>query len=142
MTSTQTPVSAHLVEPEGRIRYGVAVSTLMAAAFVLSAVHTIYAELSGLEDPGFTVTTPTTWVFYLAGFAMAALARHEARAAQASVTAYLVAILAVSVFYYPTTFTLEQQTTFGWFENDVYTGLLLTSLILSVLRLRRRALVP
>jgi hypothetical protein len=141
MTSTHTPVSAHLVEPERRISYGAAVSTFMVAAFTLSVGHTIYAELSGLEDPDFTVTTPTTWIFYLAGFAMAALARREARAAQVGVTAYLVAILGVSVFYYPTTFTLEHQTTFGWFENDVYTGLLLTSLILSVLRLRRRALV-
>ena len=141
MTSTHTPVSAHLVEPERRTSYGAAVSTLMVVAFTLSVIHTIYAGLSGLEDPDFTVRTPTTWIFYLAGFSMAVLARRQARAAQVGVTAYLVAILGVSLFYYPTTFTLEQQTTFGWFENDVYTGLLLTSLILSVLRLRSRALV-
>ena len=54
----------------------------------------------------------------------------------------LVAVLGIAIFYYPTTFTLEQQTTFGWFENDVYVGLLVTSLVLSVLRLRRTALVP
>jgi hypothetical protein len=58
------------------------------------------------------------------------------------VTAYLVAVLGIAIFYYPTTFTLEQQTTFGWVENDVYVGLLVTSLILSVLRLRRIALSP
>jgi hypothetical protein len=29
-------------------------------------------------------------------------------------------LLAIGVFYYPTTFTAERQTVFGWFENDVY----------------------
>ena len=55
---------------------------------------------------------------------------------------YLVAVVGIALFYYPTTFTPEQQTTFAWFENDVYTGLLMISLYLSVMRLRRQALVP
>jgi hypothetical protein len=42
----------------------------------------------------------------------------------------------VAVFWYPTTFTLRQQTTFGWFENDVYTGLLMIALYLGAHRLR------
>ena len=141
-TSAQTRTTAHAIDPAGRTRYGVAVPTLLVAAFSLSVIHTVYAGLSGLEDPDFTVTSPLTWVFYLVAFGVAALARLDSRAAQITVLGYLVVILGVSVFYYPTTFTLEQQTTFGWLENDVYTGLLLTSLILSVLRLRRRALVP
>ena len=46
------------------------------------------------------------------------------------------------MFYYPTTFTVEKQTTFGWFENDVYVALLTLALFLSVARLVRRPLVP
>jgi len=42
----------------------------------------------------------------------------------------------VAVFYYPTTFTARQQTVFGWFENDVYTGLLMIAAYLSAQRLR------
>ena len=51
-------------------------------------------------------------------------------------------LLYVSVFYYPTTFEPRQQTTFGWFENDVYTGLLMIAFYLVVMRLRRITLVP
>lgn len=123
-------------------RYGTAVPILMVAAFSLSVVHTVYAELSGLEDPDFTVTSPMTWAFYGVAFAMARLAAVESRPAQLAVLGYLTVILGVSVFYYPTTFTPEQQTTFAWFENDVYTGLLLMALCLSVLRRGRRSLVP
>lgn len=43
---------------------------------------------------------------------------------------------------YPTTFGPAQQTVFGWFENDVYLGLLTVALYLSVLRLGRVILVP
>ena len=39
------------------------------------------------------------------------------------------------------TFTAEKQTVFGWFENDVYVGLLVTAFVLQVLRLRGVSLV-
>ena len=115
---------------------------LLLATFTLSVVHTIYAWRSGLEDPEFNVTSPLAYCFYGVAFAMTALSRKDARVAQVAVTTYLVAVLGIAIFYYPTTFTIEQQTTFGWVENDVYVGLLVASLILSVLRLRRTALVP
>ena len=137
-TTTSTATTASVAE----IRYGTAVPFLLFATFTLSVVHTIYAWRSGLEDPEFNGTSPLAYGFYGVAFAMTALSRKDARVAQVSVTAYLVAVLGIAIFYYPTTFTLEQQTTFGWLENDVYVGLLVTSLILSVLRLRRTALVP
>jgi hypothetical protein len=130
------------VPPRAEIRYGTAVPILLLATFTLSVVHTIYAWRSGLEDPEFNVTSPLAYCFYGIAFAVTALSRKDARTAQVAVTAYLVAVLGIAIYYYPTTFTLEQQTTFGWVENDVYVGLLVTSLILSVLRLRRTALVP
>ena len=58
-----------------------------------------------------------------------------------TVAAYLVVLLGIAVFYYPLTFTAEKQTLFGWFENDVYVGLLVTAFVLQVLRLRAVSLV-
>ena len=134
--------NAHPLPPANEVRYGTAVPILLLATFTLSVVHTIYAWRSNLEDPEFNLTSPLAYCFYGVAFAMTALSRKDARVAQVAVTAYLVVVLGIAIFYYPTTFTLEQQTTFGWAENDVYVGLLVTSLILSVLRLRRTALTP
>ncbi|MGW0177138.1 hypothetical protein ACWDUM_25215 [Rhodococcus sp. NPDC003322] len=113
-----------------------AVSWVLAAAFTLSAVHTVYAAVAGIEDPTFTVTTPAAWLFYAVGFGSVWLARRQEAWAQIGVLAYLVVLLAISVFYYPTTFTAEKQTVFGWFENDVYVGLLMIAVYLMVGRVR------
>ena len=40
------------------------------------------------------------------------------------------------VFVYPPTFTPRLQTQIVWFENDIYTGLLLLAEYLTVQRLR------
>jgi len=116
---------------------GVAASVVLAAAFTLSATHTVYSYLAGIGDPEFTVTTPVAWIFYALGFASAALALKRARWAQLVLLGYLCALLVVALFYYPTTFGPRQQTTFGWFENDVYTGLLMIATYILVQRLRR-----
>ena len=145
MTSSTAPHPLQPARPAGlrrSIRYGDAVSWTLVAAFTLSVVHTIYAWRTGLEDPDFTVDTPLTWLFYGVAFAVAALARRTSALAQGVVLAFLVVVLAISVFYYPTTFTEEKQTTFGWFENDVYVGLLVVASFLSVARALRRPLVP
>jgi hypothetical protein len=92
--------------------------------------------VTGIGDPSFTVTTPVAWLFYLVGFGSAVLALRRERWAQVLLTVYLAVLLWVALFWYPTTFTARQQTTFGWFENDVYTGLLMIALYLSVQRLR------
>ena len=121
--------------------YGTVVSGVLVAAFALSVVHTIYAWVSGLEDPDFTVTSPLAWGFYAVGFGVAALARSDRRWVGWTVAAYLVVLLGIAVLYYPVTFTVEKQTVFGWFENDVYVGLLVTAFVLQVLRLRGVSLV-
>jgi len=123
------------------VRYAIEIPVVVVAAFTLSVAHTVYAWRSDLADPDFTVTSPLTWGFYAVAFAMAAVAARPERWAHVASTGFLVVVLGISVFYYPTTFTLEQQTTFGWFENDVYVGLLVLALYLSVMRLRRRAIV-
>ncbi len=122
--------------------YGRHLSGILAAAFALSVVHTVYAWVEGIEDPTFTVDTPLAWGFYVVAFGIAALARRTERWAQLTVLGFLVTVLGIAFFYYPTTFGVEQQTAFGWFENDVYVGLLVTATYLAVQRLRRTTLTP
>ena len=111
-------------------------SRVLVAAFTLSVVHTVHSWVQGIDDPSFTVDSPLAWAFYAGAFAMAALVRRPQRWAQLTVLAFLALVLAVAVLVYPTMFGPEQQTVFGWFENDAYVGLLVVAAYLGVLRLR------
>ena len=142
MTTTQSPVPRTGTSTARTATYGAQMSGVMLAAFALSVVHTVYAAVEGIEDPTFTLTTPLAWGFYAVAFATSALARRPGRGAQATVLAFLSVILVIAVFYYPTTFGPEQQTVFGWFENDVYVGLLVVATYLGVLRWRGTVLRP
>lgn len=114
---------------------------VLTVAFTLSVVHTVYAWVAGLENPDFTVRSPITWVFYAVAFGMTGLSLRSERWAQWLVQIFLAVVLAIGVFVYPQTFEPHQQTVFGWFENDVYIGLLILASYLGVLRLRRVDLV-
>lgn len=118
-------------------RYPRQMAAVLTAAFTLSVVHTLYAWIRGLENPDFTVSSPVTWTFYGVAFGMAALCLHRERWAQWVVQVFLALTLIVAVFVYPQTFEPHQQTVFGWFENDVYVGLLCVAAYLGVQRLRR-----
>ena len=143
MTATPTTTTAPGTRVTARTStYGRHMSGVLVAAFTLSVVHTIYAWVAGIEDPTFTVDTPLAWGFYAVAFGMAALARRSERWAQLTVLAFLATVLVIALFYYPTTFGVEKQTVFGWFENDVYVGLLVVATYLGVLRLRRTTLTP
>ena len=142
MTATPMTTARTAGVRAGTSTYGRQMSAVLVAAFALSVVHTIYAWMAGIEDPTFTVDTPLAWGFYAVGFGMAALARRTERWAELTVLGYLVAVLGIAFFYYPTVFGVEQQTVFGWFENDVYVGLLVTATYLGVQRLRRTTLTP
>ena len=142
MTMTESTAKTRPTAIPRSAPYGGQIAGIMLAAFALSVVHTIYAWLAGIQDPGFTVTTPVTWIFYAVAFTIAGLARRERRWAQWVVTGFLALTLVIGIFYYPTTFGPRQQTVFGWFENDVYLGLLTVAFYLSIQRLRRITLVP
>ena len=143
MTATPTTSTAPGIRVTARTStYGRHMSVVLVAAFTLSVVHTVYAWLAEIEDPTFTVDTLLAWGFYAVAFGMAALARRNERWAQITVLTYLATVLGIAFFYYPTTFGRVQQTVFGWFENDVYVGLLVTATYLGVLRLRRTTLTP
>jgi len=143
MTATPMTSTAHGTPVTARTStYGRHMSGVLVAAFTLSVVHTIYAWMAGIEDSTFTVDTPLAWGFYAVAFGLAALATRNERWAQLTVLGFLTAVLGIALFYYPTTFGVEQQTVFGWFENDVYVGLLVVATYLGVLRLRRTTLTP
>jgi drug/metabolite transporter (DMT)-like permease len=142
MTTTDSLTPTRSTATRHEAGYGPQITMVMLAAFTLSVVHTAYSRLAGVEVPSFTVTTPLTWIFYAVAFSVSVLARWERRSTQLVVTGFLAVVLAIGIFYYPTTFGPEQQTVFGWFENDVYLGLLTVALYLSIQRLRRVTLVP
>ena len=143
MTATPTTTTAPGTSVGARTStYGRQMSGVLVASFTLSVVHTIYAWVAGIEDPTFTVDTPLAWGFYAVAFGMAALALRSERWAQLTVLAYLATVLGIAFVYYPTVFGVEQQTVFGWLENDVYVGLLVTATYLGVQRLRRTTLTP
>lgn len=142
MTITDPTTQARHTPASRSAAYGGQITGIMLTAFTLSVGHTIYAWIAGIQDPGFTVTTPLTWIFYTVAFAVAVLARQERRWTQLLVTGFLALVLLIGIFYYPTTFGPRQQTVFGWFENDVYLGLLTVACYLSIQRLRRVTLVP
>lgn len=114
---------------------------VLTAAFTLSVVHTGYPWLAGLENPDFSVRSPITWIFYAVAFGMIGRTLRPQRWAQWLVQIFLAVVLAIGLFVYSQTFEPHQQTVFGWFENDVYIGLLVLATYLGVLRLRRVDLV-
>jgi peptidoglycan/LPS O-acetylase OafA/YrhL len=134
-TGAETTIAA--VRQRRQARYSRQMFGILIAAFTLSVVHTVYAWVADLENPDFSVRSPVTWIFYAVAFGMAAMALRSERWAQWLVQVYLAAVLAIGVFVYPQTFEPRQQTVFGWFENDVYVGLLFLATYLGILRLRR-----
>jgi len=121
--------------------YSTQVSGVLAAAFVLSLTYSAIVTVTGSHD-GYGLGDPTLWIFYAVGFGLAALALTNRLWAWWIVTAAVLALIAVGIFYYPTVFPPSAQTPFAWFENDVYLGLLMTALYLTVQRLRGRRLEP
>lgn len=121
-------------------RYASQVSGLLLAAFGLSAGYTIWTTASGVAHDSFNATSQGVWAFYVAMFAVALLVRTDRPAIWLLLSALLPLLLMIGVFVYPTTFTSKQQTPLGWFENDVYLGLLMVASYLTVQRLRGRRL--
>ncbi len=101
--------------------------------------YTAYTTVVGLADDA---TRPVTWLGYAALWGLVPLARTDRVWAWRVVAAALALLLAVGVFYYPTIFVPARQTTFGWFENDAYMGLLLLAEYLCIQRLRGVTLTP
>jgi hypothetical protein len=141
ITQNQRPSSTS-TEARRRSHYSSQVSGLMLAAFGLSATYTVWSTASGRASDDFLATDPAVWCFYAAMAALALAVRSDRLMAWRLTVLALPTLLAVGILVYPTLFTAERQTTFGWFENDVYLGLLMTALYLTVQRLRGRRLEP
>ena len=114
--------------------YSTQVSGALAAAFALSLAYSAIVTVTESHE-GYGLGDPTLWIFYAVGFGLAALALTNRLWAWWIVTAAVLALIAVGIFYYPTVFPPSARTPFAWFENDVYVGLLILAEYLCVQRL-------
>jgi cytochrome bd-type quinol oxidase subunit 2 len=121
--------------------YHTQVAGVLAAAFTLSLAYSAIVTVTGSHE-GYGLGDPALWVFYAVGFGVVALALVDRRWTRWVVAATVLALIAVGIFYYPTLFPPSAQTTFAWFENDVYVGLLILAEYLCVQRLRNVLLAP
>ena len=127
---------------EKRRRYSSQVAGVLAAAFAVSALYALISTLIGDTNSGSNLRNPQLWVFYVIGFGLAVLVRTDRMWAWRVVGVAVLVLILVGIFYYPTVFVPGAQTTLGWFENDVYVGLLILAEYLCVQRLRNIILTP
>ena len=109
------------------------VPLILAAATLLSMAHSLHVALT--LDPAYG-REPVLYILYLTLWGLVALARTDRRAAWLAISGTLAALIAIGIFYYPTLFVAAWQTPFGWFENDLYMGLLILAEYLAIQRLR------
>jgi hypothetical protein len=109
------------------------------AAFTLSALYTVISTLSGVINDAYNLIL---WIFYVVGFGLAALARMDRSWTWWIVSAAVLLLILGGIFLYPAYFVPSEQTAFGWFENDVYIGLLILAEYLCIQRLRNVTLTP
>jgi hypothetical protein len=81
------------------------VAGVLAAAFTLSLVYSVIVTFTGSHEE-YGMADPALWAFYAVGFGLAALALTNRTWAWWVVAAVL-ALIAVSMFYYPTVFPLS-----------------------------------
>jgi len=124
-----------------RRSYRTQVAGVLAAAFTLSLVYSIVVTFTGSHE-GYGMADPALWAFYAVGFGLAALALTDKTWAWWTTAVAVLFFIALGIFYYPTVFPPSAQTTFAWFENDVYMGLLILAEYLCVQRLREISLAP
>ena len=106
---------------ERRATYAGHICGLLLAAFSLSLVHTVYASVRRSRTR-FTVTTPLAWGFYAVAFWMAVLARRTGRGGAGDGAGLPGGLPGDRRLLLPDDVRAEQQTVFGWFENDVFSG--------------------
>jgi hypothetical protein len=119
--------------------YSTQVAGVLVAAFTISALYTVISTLSGVIHGA---NNPILWIFYVVGFGLAALARMDRSLTWWIVSAAVLLLILGGIFVYPAYFVPSEQTAFGWFENDVYLGLLILAEYLCIQRLRNVTLTP
>ena len=122
-----------------RSPYSRQVAGILSAATTLSIIHTIHTALTIAPEYG---KDPVLYLLYAILWGLVALAWTDRRGAWWTIGATLTLLIGIGIFYYPTIFVPAWQTPFGWFENDVYMGLLILAAYLTIQRLRGISLSP
>lgn len=119
-----------------RSTYRTQVAGVLAAAFALSLAYSVIVTFTGSHEEYSLAEPSVLWAFYAVGFGLADLALTDRTWAWWVVATVVLALIAIGIFYYPSTFPPSAQTALAWFENDVYVGLLILAEYLCVQRLR------
>ena len=130
-----------MILKQSRVTFGV-----LAAAFFFSALYQAY-RAAIMEVPEYDGFSLSMGVIYLAFVGVSALVLTDRRWAWILISAFVLLLLAVGVFwYYPVVAAARMEAgamgVIGWLEGTVYTGLLLVAGFICVLRLFGAHLVP
>ena len=118
----------------------------LAAAFVISAVYQLYRSVL-MEVPRYDAFTLSTGTIYASLIGVSALVLTDRRWAWWVVSALVIVLLLVGVFwYYPVVVPARMEAgamgPIGWLEGSVYMGLLFVAGFVCLLKLGGVRLVP
>lgn len=117
-------------------RDGVPVALVMGTALVLSGGYLGSLALAGLLPSGLAELGPVMWAAPLAGLGATALVLTDRIWAWWAASLLIPPLIGVGVSLYGLLLAPGLQTAIGWFQNDVYIGLLVLAEYLCVQHLR------
>jgi hypothetical protein len=100
------------------------VALVLAAAFTLSAGYLGFLTLTGLLPGGPADAGPAKWAIPLAGFATVGLVLTDRAWAWRTAAVLIVVFIGLGITLYGALLVPGLLTAVGWFQNDVYIGLL------------------
>ena len=120
--------------------------SVLVAAFAVSALYQAYRAMLN-EVPEYDAFTPMTGVVYLAFVGISALVMTDRCWAWWVVSVFVIALLALSIFWYHPTFTMGRMESgvmglVGWLESTVYLGLLFVAGFVCAMHLLGIRLIP
>ncbi len=115
------------------------VALLLGAAFTLSTGYLGVLTLTGLLPGRLADAGPAPWAVSLAGFAIVGLVLTDRTWAWCAAAVLIAVFIGIGITLYEALLVPGPLTAVGWFQNDVYIGLLGLAEYLCLCRLRRPA---
>lgn len=125
------------------IKLVVQASWVLIAAFALSLLYELYratVKAGVSESDSMRLFVTQAIPVYIIGFIIAVLVRRDSSWATWLALLFSLALIGVSIFYYPVILLTRLPGPIDWFEDRVFTGLLFVAAALLVNRLARTKL--